>query len=117
MFVVLANIVLLYLAGGHLPQQDRARRQSSASGDKEILSTTLTLTSNSPLNCGTGLTHPGVFVLVEYCLVEGQTAGEWQLLDTVTMEPTGHSYSRLLTVRIKLLHASLQQIVAATRRM
>ena len=31
--------------------------------------------------------------MVEYRLVdhEGQTVGEWQLLDTVTMEPTGQS--------------------------
>ena len=93
MFAVLVNAVLLYLASGsHFPQH-RAKRQSGANGDKEILSTTLTLVFNSPLNCGKGLTHPGVFVLVEYRLVEGQIAGEWQLLDTVTMEPTSQSYS------------------------
>ena len=30
-------------------------------------------------------------MLVEYRLIEGETAGEWQLLETVNMEPAGHS--------------------------
>ena len=59
------------------------------------LSPSLTLVTNSPLNCSTGLTHPEVFVLVEYRLVEEQTAGEWYLLDTVKMEPIGEE--KLLT--------------------
>ena len=86
--------ILLLPTSGFLARaisQDRAKRQSS--NGQQILSPTLTLVSNSPLNCSTGLTHPGVFVLVEYRLVDGQAAGEWQLLDTVTMEPTGQSYS------------------------
>ena len=88
-----ATIVLLSLvAGASLDldiQHDRDKRQSSS--DQQIISPTLTLVTNSTLNCGTGLTHPGVFVLVEYRLVQGQAVGEWQLLDTVTMEPTGQS--------------------------
>ena len=88
-----ARIVLLSLvAGASLDldiRHDRDKRQSSS--DQQMISPTLTLVTNSPLSCGTGLTHPGVFVMVEYRLVEGQTAGEWQLLDTVTMEPTGQS--------------------------
>ena len=50
----------------------------------------LSLFTNSPQNCSTGLTHPGVFVLVEYRVVEAHSVEEWQLLDSVNMEPTGN---------------------------
>ena len=92
--VVIVSKVLLLVAsqvGASLPH-DRAERESR-SPDPQILFPTLTLVINSPENYNTGLTHLGVFVLVdaEYCLVEEKTAWEWQLLETVNMEPTGHS--------------------------
>ena len=79
--MIMTTLLLIMIGGVLLPVQ------TASSGPPPVKHLNLTLVSNSPLNCGTGLTHPGVFVLVEYRLVEGQAAGEWQLLDTVTMEP------------------------------
>ena len=96
-FVLLFCLLLLpshHVKGGAL-SQERAKRQSN-SDQQTVLSPTLTLVTNSPLNCSDGLTHPGVFVLVEYRLVDGQATGEWQLLDTVTTEPTGHRQPALI---------------------
>ena len=90
------SIVLLSHVAGAI-QHDTAKEQSSR--DQQILFPSLTLVTNSPLSCSTGLTHPGVFVLVEHRLIEGQTTGEWQLLDTVNMEPTGLSIVALYVIR------------------
>ena len=79
--MIMTTLLLIMIGGVLLPVQ------TASSGSPPVKHLNLTLVSNSPLNCGTGLTHPGVFVLVEYRLVEGQVAGEWQLLDTVTMKP------------------------------
>ena len=65
--------------------------QLQAVSSQSYLTISLTLVTNSSRSCDTGLTHNGVYAMVEYRLVEGQTGGEWQLLDTVTMEPTGKS--------------------------
>ena len=77
--MIMTTLLLVMIGGVLLPVQ------TASSGPPPVKHLNLTLVSNSPLNCGTGLTHPGVFVLVEYRLVkvEGQTVGEWQLLDTV----------------------------------
>ena len=48
----------------------------------------LTLTTNSPENCGKGLTHNGVFVLVEYRLIETQPS-PWTLLQSISLNATG----------------------------
>ena len=104
-----------------LVSRDRAKRQSS---DQQILSPALTLVTNSTPNCDTGLTHRGVFVLVEYRLVDGQTAGEWKLLGTANIEPTGHSnqfytiivFVRVITTSIIMTFSSLLQIMAAMRK-
>ena len=96
-FVLLFCIMVLtshHVTRGAL-SQDMTKRQSN-SDQQTVFSPTLTLVTNSPLNCSEGLTHPGVFVLVEYRLVDGQATGEWQLLDTVTMEPTGHRQLALI---------------------
>ena len=86
--VIVSTVLLVAQVGAALPRDRKSR-----SPDPQILCSTLTLVINSAENCSTGLTHPGVFVLVEYRLVdpEGETAGGWQLLETVNVEPTGHS--------------------------
>ncbi len=48
----------------------------------------LTLTTNSTENCGKGLTHNGVFVLVEYRLIETQSS-PWTLLQSISLNATG----------------------------
>ena len=88
---VLATLLVCMLQTAHLCSSQGHRDRRGV--DPQVLSypsLTLVMVTNSTLNCGTGLTHPGVLVLVEYRLaVGGKTPGEWQLLDTVTMEPTG----------------------------
>ena len=85
--IALVSIVLLLYAA---PQ---VRASLTDGGGQSVVPINLTLVTNSPLNCSAGLTHPGVFVLVEYRLVEEQTVGEWQLLDTVSLNSTGHDYN------------------------
>ena len=87
---VLIALVLLLCAA---PQ---VRASLTDGGGQPVISMNLTLVTNSPINCSAGLTYPGVFVLVEYRLVKGQTAGEWELLDTVSLDPTGQNHDCLI---------------------
>ncbi len=47
----------------------------------------MSLTTNSTASCDTGLTHSGVFLLVEYRLTDSETSS-WRLLKTIRLNTT-----------------------------
>ncbi len=67
------SFLLVYASG---------RNQPSSSSSAQL---TLTLITDSAANCSSGLTHPGVYVLVEYRL----SSSPWTLLKGISLNNAG----------------------------
>lgn len=75
--------------------KDRLRRQASG------ITTSFSLSTNTSPDCGTGLTHAGVYVQFEYRLVTGEVPDNWISLSNVTLNPT----SKTTAVQHYVCHA------------
>ncbi len=62
---------------------------SSRMHKRQTTELALNLTTNSPPNCGAGLSYSGVLLIVEYRLVACTSSGEWIFLHKIVMNPAG----------------------------